>query len=78
MTTPTLKPLAVAGRIDRLRAALPTASLDALVVTNLTNVRYLTGFTGSAAVAVITEDAVLLATDGRYRTQAAEQIEAAG
>ena len=78
MTTPTLKPLAVAGRIDRLRAALPAASLDALVVTNLTNVRYLTGFTGSAAVAVITEDAVLLTTDGRYRTQAAEQIEAAG
>ena len=43
----TLPPLEVPGRLDRLRAALPDAGVDALIVTNLANVRYLTGFTGS-------------------------------
>ncbi len=46
-----------------------------MLVTDLVNVRYLSGFTGSnAALLVLTEDAApVLATDGRYRTQAAQQ-----
>ena len=36
-------------RDDRLAAKLAEAELDALLVTNLVNVRWLTGFTGSAA-----------------------------
>ena len=48
------------------------------MVTNLANVRYLSGFTGSAGVVVVTEKGALLTTDGRYRTQSAEQVEAAG
>ena len=40
----------VAGRADRLRASLD--GIDALVVSDLTNVRWLTGFTGSAGSAV--------------------------
>ena len=40
--------------------------------------RYLTGFTGSAGVLVVTADGALLTTDGRYRTQSAEQVAAAG
>jgi Xaa-Pro aminopeptidase len=43
------------------------------LVTSLANVRYLTGFTGSNAVLLLQEDAVLLGTDGRYAVQAAEQ-----
>lgn len=46
-----------------------------MLVTDLVNVRYLSGFTGSnAALLVLAADATpVLATDGRYRTQAAQQ-----
>ena len=46
-----------------------------MLVTDLINVRYLSGFTGSnAALLVFADDReAVLATDGRYRTQAAEQ-----
>jgi Xaa-Pro aminopeptidase len=62
-------------RRDRLRERLAAAELDAMLVTDLVNVRYLSGFTGSnAALLIRTEDATpVLATDGRYRTQAAQQ-----
>lgn len=62
-------------RRDRLRARLDAAGLDAMLVSDLTNVRYLSGFTGSnAALLVFAGDgAPVLATDGRYRTQAAQQ-----
>ena len=73
-----VRPLQVASRLERLRERLGGAGVDALVVTNLTNVRYLTGFTGSAGVLAVTAAGALLTTDGRYRTQSAEQVEAAG
>lgn len=64
----------VAGRLDRVRALLGDAGCDGLLVTNLVNVRYLTGFTGSASTLLVTESRALVATDGRYRLQAAEQM----
>lgn len=50
-------------------------ALDAMLVTDLNNVRYLSGFTGSNAALLIFADdrPPVLATDGRYRTQAAQQ-----
>jgi len=62
-------------RRDRLAAALAAEKIDALLVTDLVNVRYLTGFTGSNAALLIFADDTppLLATDSRYRTQAARQ-----
>jgi Xaa-Pro aminopeptidase len=77
-TSASLPPITVTGRLDRLRAAFDEHEVDALVVTTLPNVRYLTGFTGSAAVLTVTRDVALLTTDGRYRTQSAEQVEQAG
>ncbi|HWE68300.1 MAG TPA: Xaa-Pro peptidase family protein [Acidimicrobiales bacterium] len=71
-----LPPMSVAHRLDALRARFD--GFDALVVTTLPNVRYLTGFAGSAAVLVVTPSGALLTTDGRYRTQSAEQVEQAG
>jgi Xaa-Pro aminopeptidase len=65
----------VAGRAERVRAGLPA---DALLVTKLVNVRWLTGFTGSAGWVVVLPDRLALVTDGRYETQAAEQLGAAG
>jgi Xaa-Pro aminopeptidase len=67
-----------AARLERLRPQLSEAGADALLVTTLANVRYLTGFSGSAALLLVTGTETLLVTDGRYRTQAAEQLEAAG
>lgn len=58
-------------RRDRLRTLLPG---QRLLVTDLADVRYLTGFSGSNAVLVVDRDgADLLGTDGRYRDQVAEQ-----
>jgi Xaa-Pro aminopeptidase len=68
----------VAGRADHLRALFSGAEIDALVLTNLLNIRYLTGFTGSAGMAVVTADDLVLITDGRYGDQAPAQITAAG
>jgi Xaa-Pro aminopeptidase len=76
--TSELPALQVARRLDSLRAGLGDAGVDALVVTTLANVRYLTGFTGSAGMLAVTASAALLTTDGRYRTQSAEQVAAAG
>jgi Xaa-Pro aminopeptidase len=62
-------------RRARLAARLTADGLDALLVSDLTNVRYLSGFTGSnAALLVFADDTPsVLATDSRYRTQAARQ-----
>jgi Xaa-Pro aminopeptidase len=68
----------VAGRAGRLRSALSGAGADALLVTRLGNIRYLTGFTGSAARLLVRPDELVFVTDGRYRDQAAEQLAAAG
>lgn len=73
-----LAPMDVAGRLGRLRAAMAAAGHDALLVTSLENLRYLTGFTGSAGMLLVREGQAVLCTDGRYRDQAAEQMAAAG
>lgn len=57
---------------------MPGAACDALLLTHLTNIRYLTGFTGSAALLLVRDDRALFVTDGRYGEQAAEQLAAAG
>jgi Xaa-Pro aminopeptidase len=70
----------VTDRVARLRARLADVSCDALLVTNLTNVRYLTGFTGSAALLMVPADdgaEPVFVTDGRYRDQAASELAAA-
>ena len=60
-----------ASRIARARDAL--APHDAILVTGLVNVRYLTGFSGSSALVVVSQRDVLLITDFRYEAQAAEE-----
>jgi Xaa-Pro aminopeptidase len=66
-----------APRRAALRALLPGVGVDALLVTNLVNVRYLTGFTGSNAALLVHADgdaASRFCTDGRYRTQVADEV----
>ncbi|HET9060947.1 MAG TPA: Xaa-Pro peptidase family protein [Acidimicrobiales bacterium] len=68
----------VPGRLARLRAGLQKAGCGALLVTHLVNIRYLTGFTGSAAKLFVTPDDAVLVTDGRYREQAALEMDCSG
>ena len=63
-------------RLDAVRARFE--GIDALLVTRLVNVRYLTGFTGSAAMLLVTPERATFVTDGRYRDQAHDQLDAAG
>lgn len=66
-------PEAQAARRAKLVLAMAERELDALLVTRLLNVRYLSGFTGSNAALLITSDGATLATDGRYVTQSAQE-----
>lgn len=68
----------VAARIPRLVDLLDAAGCDALVVTNLRNVRYLTGFSGSAAQLVVHARGATLCTDGRYESQAPVELRDVG
>jgi len=61
------------GRQQRLLLELQRLKLDAILVTHLPNVRYLTGFTGSAAALLIGSRPVFV-TDGRYAVQARRQV----
>src|SRR5580700_11338143 len=63
------------GRQARLQRVLAKNRLDALLVTHLPNVRYLCGFTGSAAALLITQAKILFFTDGRYTDQAREEVQ---
>lgn len=73
-----LPPMDVAGRGARVRGRFEAEGIDALLVTRLPNVRYLTGFTGSAAILLVGADEFVFVTDGRYAEQAADQLGAAG
>lgn len=61
-------------RAARLEAALAEHEVDALLVTNLVNVRWLCGFTGSNAAAIVGPGRRTFITDFRYLTQAADQV----
>lgn len=63
-----LPPDTVAARLACVRAAARAAAVDALVVTHLPNVQYLTGFAGSAGAALVLPRACLLVVDFRYVT----------
>jgi Xaa-Pro aminopeptidase len=57
-------------RQDALRALLTQEGIEGLLVSHLPNIRYLTGFTGSAALLLLRGDATVLITDFRYAVQA--------
>lgn len=59
-------------RISRLQLQIKPGQY--LYVTNLVNIRYLTGFTGSNAALLVSDSNAILATDSRYEIQAATQV----
>ncbi len=64
------RPLRIAALVDGLTAA----HLDGLLLTGLSNIRYLTGFSGTSALLVVTPRDVVFITDFRYQTQVAEEV----
>ncbi|MFS0561945.1 Xaa-Pro peptidase family protein [Terribacillus sp. 179-K 1B1 HS] len=60
-------------KLEKLRALMEKKNLDALIVTSGQNRRYISGFTGSAGLLVITKSKQLFITDFRYIEQAADQ-----
>jgi Xaa-Pro aminopeptidase len=61
-------------RQDALRLALQGEGVDGLLITHLPNIRYLTGFTGSAALLLVRADASILISDFRYAIQAPQEV----
>jgi Xaa-Pro aminopeptidase len=66
-----------AERAERLVALLAEAHVDVMLVTDLVNVRYLTGYTGSNGLALIGPQTRTFITDFRYVEQAAEEVDPA-
>jgi Xaa-Pro aminopeptidase len=62
------------ARADRLIEHLPEAGADVMLVTNLVNVRYLTGYTGTNGLALVGPETKTFITDFRYVEQAAEEV----
>ena len=63
------------NRRRKLASTLSGQRIDAIVITHLTHVRYLTGFSGSNGGLLLRKDlSALMATDGRYTTQIAEEV----
>jgi Xaa-Pro aminopeptidase len=65
----------MSDRATRLAEKLPEIGADLLVVTSLVNVRYLTGFTGSSALALVGPDTRVFVTDFRYLEQSAAEVD---
>lgn len=63
------------SRLGNLRAHLAAEGVDGLVVGNAYNITYLTGFTGSSGMCLVTAGHAWFITDFRYREQAAQQTQ---
>jgi len=61
-------------RQDRLLKCLGKNQVDGILITNLTNIRYICGFTGSAASCLVTPSGNYFITDGRYIEQSKNQV----
>lgn len=61
------------SKLNQLQTKLDHESIDGLLITNPYNLRYITNFTGSSGVAIVTKDKALFITDFRYTEQATKQ-----
>ncbi|MGN7941348.1 M24 family metallopeptidase [Virgibacillus sp. 6R] len=61
-------------KLDKIRNRFKELSIDGLLITSEYNRRYMTGFTGTSGIALISEDKAVFMTDFRYTEQAAKQV----
>ncbi len=66
-----------AERLGRLRLSFSALGVDAILVSHLPNIRYLSGFTGSAGLVLVDPSSAMLYTDSRYTFQARQEVSAA-
>jgi Xaa-Pro aminopeptidase len=64
-------------RIEAVQERVQSYQLDAFVVSSPAHIRYLFGFTGSNAIALLTSQGTIFITDRRYTDQAGQQVKAA-
>lgn len=62
------------SQLSRVRKQMVDRKCPALLVSDIVNVQWLTGFTGSSGIAVVTEDKAFFITDSRYEVQAANEV----
>ena len=62
------------ARLAAIAARLSSEHIDALLLTSLPNIRYLTGFSGTSALALVMPSEIRLLTDFRYETQVADEV----
>ncbi len=65
----------VVPRLERARQRMRDSAVDALVVTHLPNIRYLTGFVGTAGLAVLMPASCVLVVDFRYQAVARHLVQ---
>lgn len=65
------------ARMERVRLSLESKRIDALLVTDLTNVAYLTGFTGTNGQVVVDSKSATFFTDGRYAARSSALVQEA-
>jgi Xaa-Pro aminopeptidase len=64
----------VSHRVTKLRELMQARDLDAMIVSSLPNIRYLTGFTGSHALCAVTRTRAVFVTDTRYTLQSRTEV----
>jgi len=63
------------NRLQNLKKEFRLLDLDAFLITDLVNIRYLTGFTGSNAILLVKKNQSYFITDFRYKEQAAKEVQ---
>jgi len=61
-------------RLALLSGRMSAEKIDALLLSSLPNIRYLTGFSGTSALVLVTRSEVVLITDFRYETQVTDEV----
>lgn len=64
----------MATSLDRLRARMAETGVSALLLSDIANVQWLSGFTDSSALAIVTPEHAVFITDSRYTIQAGEEV----
>ena len=62
------------NRQKKLKSVLGEHGIDGILITNLTNICYICGFTGSSATCLILPEKQYFISDGRYAEQSREQV----
>ena len=69
-----MKPAIYSDRQEKLKSVLGKQGIDGIIITNLTSIRYICGFTGSSATCLILPEKQYFISDGRYAEQSREQV----